>query len=263
MRVVQQPWIDAPVDALVLSANNHLWLRNASGTQPHCTADDPDLHDEIMASVPAGGLRPGEGLVTRGPGQAVIHAVTVSYHKNAGGPVAGTSSVAAACEYALDAAAKHGFRSLAFSPMALRAHATGLIPTGIAPVWLPAVQAGVIVSFLGTGRAPELERIDFCIDKGIPPALHASRAALRSTGVLMNQRDPEQKSKDGRKDHATGSTRSRPDRCGHWRVRARAGQRGPIPGLSTQPRLRRRQRLGWPSYCRRAAPMPADAQRQI
>ncbi len=31
IRVVQQPWIDAPVDALVLSANNHLWLRNASG----------------------------------------------------------------------------------------------------------------------------------------------------------------------------------------------------------------------------------------
>jgi hypothetical protein len=46
--------------------------------------------------------------------------------------------------------------------MALRGHATDLVPTGIAPVWFPAVQAGVIVSFLATGRASELERIDFC-----------------------------------------------------------------------------------------------------
>lgn len=185
IRVVQQPWIDAPVDALVLSANNHLWLRNASGNAAALHRRCPDLHDEVMASVPAGGLRPGEGLVTRGPGPAVIHAVTVSYYQNRDGPVAGTSSVAAACEYALDAAAKHGFRSLAFSPMALRGHATGLVPTGIAPVWLPAVQAGVIVSFLATGRAPELERIDFCIDKGIPPALQSSIAAAFTDTVQV------------------------------------------------------------------------------
>lgn len=67
-----------------------------------------------------------------------------------------TSSVAAACEYALDAAVKHGFKSLAFSPMALRGHAGGLVPAGIAPVWLPAVQAGVIACVIpchwsGTG----------------------------------------------------------------------------------------------------------------
>jgi O-acetyl-ADP-ribose deacetylase (regulator of RNase III) len=185
IRVVQQPWIDAPVDALVLSANNHLWLRNASGNAAALHRRCPDLHDEVKASVPAGGLRPGEGLVTRGPGPAVIHAVTVSYHPNGDGPVAGTSSVAAACEYALDAAAKHGFRSLAFSPMALRGHATGLVPTEIAPVWLPAVQAGVIVSFLATGRAPELERIDFCIDKGIPPALQSSIAAAFTDTVQV------------------------------------------------------------------------------
>jgi hypothetical protein len=37
---VQQPWIDAPVDALVLSANNHLWLRNASG---NAAASAPQL----------------------------------------------------------------------------------------------------------------------------------------------------------------------------------------------------------------------------
>lgn len=66
IRVVQQPWIDAPVDALVLSANNHLWLRNASGNAAALHRRCPDLHDEVMASVPAGGLRPGEGLVTRG-----------------------------------------------------------------------------------------------------------------------------------------------------------------------------------------------------
>ena len=93
----------------MLSANNHLWLRNASGNAAALHRRCPDLHDEVMASVPAGGLRPGEGLVTRGPGRAVIHAVTVSYYRNRDGPVAGTSSVAAACEYALDAAAKHGF----------------------------------------------------------------------------------------------------------------------------------------------------------
>jgi|tagenome__1003787_1003787.scaffolds.fasta_scaffold20834058_3 O-acetyl-ADP-ribose deacetylase (regulator of RNase III) len=175
--VVQQPWIDAPVDALVLSANNHLWLRNASGNAAALHGRCPDLHDEIMPLVPAGGLRPGEGLVTRGPGRAVIHAVTVSYNPNGHGPVAGTSSVSAACEYALDAAATHGFRSLAFSPMALRGHATGLVPKGIAPRWLPVVQAGVITSFLATGRAPELRRIEFCIDKGIPPELRSSIAA--------------------------------------------------------------------------------------
>ena len=184
IRVVQQPWIDAPVDALVLSANNHLWLRNASGNAAALHHRCPDLHDEVMASVPAGGLRPGEGLVTRGPGRAVIHAVTVSYYKNRDGPVAGTSSVAAACEYALDAA-KHGFRSLAFSPMAVRGHATGLVPTEIAPVWFPAVQAGVIVSFLATGQAPELERIDFCIDKGIPPAIQSSIAAAFTDTVQV------------------------------------------------------------------------------
>lgn len=121
IRVVQQQWIDAPVDALVLSANNHLWLRNATGNAAAVHRSCPDLHDEVMASVPAGGFRPGEGLVTRGPGRAVIHAVTVSYYSNRKGPVASTSSVAAACEYALDAAVTHGFRSLAFSPMALRA----------------------------------------------------------------------------------------------------------------------------------------------
>jgi O-acetyl-ADP-ribose deacetylase (regulator of RNase III) len=177
IRVVQQPWIDAPVDALVLSANNHLWLRNATGNAAAVHRRCPDLHDEVMASVPPGGFRPGEGLVTQGPGRAVIHAVTVSYNPDGDGPVAGTSSVAAACEFALDAAAKHGFRSLAFSPMALRGHAKGLVPTEIAPVWLPTVQAGVIVSFLATSRAPELERIDFCIDEGIPPALQSSIAA--------------------------------------------------------------------------------------
>ena len=68
--VVQQPRIDAPVDALVLSANNHLWLRNASGNAAAMHRRWPGLHDEVMASIPAGGLRPGEGLVTRGPGRA-------------------------------------------------------------------------------------------------------------------------------------------------------------------------------------------------
>lgn len=132
IRVVHQQWIDAPVDALVLSANNHLWLRNATGNAAALHQRCPDLHDEIQALVPPGGFGPGGGLVTRG---------------------------------------------LAFSPMALRGHASGLVPNGIAPVWLPAVQAGVIASFLATGRAPELERVDFCVDKGIPPALQSSIAA--------------------------------------------------------------------------------------
>jgi hypothetical protein len=69
--------------------------------------------------------------------------------------------------------------------MALRGHATGLVPTRIAPVWLPAVQAGVMVSFLATGRAPELERIDFCIDKGTPPALQSSIAAAFTDTVQV------------------------------------------------------------------------------
>lgn len=155
----------------VLSANNNLWLRNATGNAAELHHKCPDLHDEVMASVPAGGFRPGEGLVTRGPGRAVIHAVTVSYHSNRNGPVARTSSVAAACEYALDAAVKYGFRSLAFSPMALRGHAKDFVSTEIAPEWFPKVQAGVIASFLNTGRAPQLKRIDFCIDDGIPPGL--------------------------------------------------------------------------------------------
>jgi O-acetyl-ADP-ribose deacetylase (regulator of RNase III) len=185
LRVVQQSWIDAPVEALVLSANNHLWLRNASGNAAALHRRCPELHDEVMASVPAGGLRPGEGLVTWGPGRAVIHAVTVSYDPNGTGPVAGTSSVAAACEYALDAAAEHRFKSLAFSPMALRGHATRLVATRIAPVWLPVVQAGVIASFLATGRAPDLERIDFCIDTGIPPALQSSIAAAFTDTVQV------------------------------------------------------------------------------
>lgn len=177
IRVLQQPWIDAPVDALVLSANNHLWLRNATGNAAAVHRRCPDLHDEVMASVPAGGFRPGEGLVTRGPGRAVIHAVAVSYYSDRNGPLASTSSVAAACEYALDAAVKCGFRSLAFSPMALRGHAKDFVPTEIAPEWFPKVQAGVIASFLSTGRAPQLERIDFCIDSGIPPGLQSAITA--------------------------------------------------------------------------------------
>jgi hypothetical protein len=120
----------------------------------------------------------------------VIHAVTVSYNPNGDGPAAGTSSVAAACEYALAAAAKHGFRSLAFSPMALRGHAKGLVPTAIAPVWLPAVQAGVMVSFLAAGRAPGLEQIDFCIDKGIPPNVQSSIATAFTDTVRVLARAP-------------------------------------------------------------------------
>jgi hypothetical protein len=54
IRVVQQAWIDAPVDALVLSANNHLWLRNASGNAAALHLRCLDLHEEVMASVPAG-----------------------------------------------------------------------------------------------------------------------------------------------------------------------------------------------------------------
>jgi hypothetical protein len=69
--------------------------------------------------------------------------------------------------------------------MALRGHAAGLVPAGIAPVWLPAVQAGVFVSFLATGRALLLERIDFCIDKGIPPALQSSITAAFTNAVQV------------------------------------------------------------------------------
>lgn len=191
IRVLQQPWIDAPVDALVLSANNHLWLRNATGNAAALHRRCPDLHDEVMASVPAGGFRPGEGLVTRGPGRAVIHAVTVSYYSNRKGPVASTSSVAAACEYALDAAVTHAFRSLAFSPMALRGHAKDFVTPEIAQEWFPTVQAGVIASFLATGRAPELERIDFCIDSGIPRGLQSTiTAAFADTIEALTRVSP-------------------------------------------------------------------------
>jgi hypothetical protein len=48
LRVVEQTWIDAPVDALVLSANNHLWLRNASGNAAALHRRCPDLHDLVM-----------------------------------------------------------------------------------------------------------------------------------------------------------------------------------------------------------------------
>ncbi|MCV6962549.1 hypothetical protein H7J50_01770 [Mycobacterium intermedium] len=44
------------MDALVRSANNHLWLRNATENAADLHRACPDLHDEIMASVSAGGF---------------------------------------------------------------------------------------------------------------------------------------------------------------------------------------------------------------
>jgi hypothetical protein len=47
----------------------------------------------------------------------------------------------------------------------------------------------VIVLFLATGRAPELVRIDFCIDKGIPSALQSTIAAAFTDTIQALARD--------------------------------------------------------------------------
>lgn len=47
------------------------------------------------------------------------------------------------------------------------------------------MQAGVIATFLNTGRAPKLERIDFCIDSGIPPGLQSSIAGAFTDTVQV------------------------------------------------------------------------------
>ena len=66
MVVAEIDWIDAPAEALVLSANNHLALESATGNAGSLHTRCPDLHDQIRASVELP-MRPGMGTVTGGP----------------------------------------------------------------------------------------------------------------------------------------------------------------------------------------------------
>lgn len=159
---VQVNWIDAAVDALVLSANNFLGLASATGSAGVLHERLPHLHDELRRN-PDLPLRPGQGAVTAGPtGNAVIHAVTVEYGVNGRGALASTSSVAAACEYSLAQASVHGYRSLAFAPMCTRGHADKWMRRGGAEIWLPAVQGGVIGAWLAMGEV-EVSEVLLCV----------------------------------------------------------------------------------------------------
>ena len=163
MVVAEIDWIDAPAEALVLSANNHLALESATGNAGSLHTRCPDLHDQIRASVELP-MRPGMGTVTGGPNRNhVIHAVTVEYARSGTSPGASTSSVAAACEFALSTAISSGYRSLAFSPMCTRGHARPWMQRTHAEMWMPTVQAGVIGARLGRGRCAALETVLHCL----------------------------------------------------------------------------------------------------
>ena len=68
--VTMTPWTEVSAAALVLSANNHMVLREATGHAGWLGIQCPGMHDEIPQELtrietrPGRGLPPGEGLST-------------------------------------------------------------------------------------------------------------------------------------------------------------------------------------------------------
>jgi O-acetyl-ADP-ribose deacetylase (regulator of RNase III) len=156
LTVTATAWQETPVEALVLSANNQLSLRPATGHAGWLGAQCSHLHDECQRLVrsrehqPWRGIPPGEGMVTEnGPaGKMIIHAVSVDYgghfRPGEGRCYAGIDTVAAATVFALKTAIWHQVHSVAFAPMCTRGHADACLPDWMATEVLPRVQAEII-----------------------------------------------------------------------------------------------------------------------
>jgi O-acetyl-ADP-ribose deacetylase (regulator of RNase III) len=152
--VTMTPWTKVNAEALVLSANNHLVLNEATGHADWLDIQCPKMHDEIQKELKkketksGWGLLPGDGLITfDGPNnRAIIHAVSVDYKQSDSqhGPYAGIDTVAAATLFALEKAEENKFKSIAFYPMCTRGHANATLPRRMAKEVLPKVLAQTI-----------------------------------------------------------------------------------------------------------------------
>lgn len=165
-------WRDAAVDALVLSTNNQMVLRGATGSAGWINEQCPLLNDLLKRmvaqkeSIPGRGLLPGNGLMTRnGPGgRTVIHAVTVDYDNPhmQGRPYAGIDTVAAATSFAVQTALELGVESIAIHPMCTQGQADACLPSWMATELHPQVQAQVIWGRIAIASAPRLKQVLFC-----------------------------------------------------------------------------------------------------
>jgi O-acetyl-ADP-ribose deacetylase (regulator of RNase III) len=174
LTVTPMPWHEIPTEALVLSANNQLSLRPATGHAGWLGEHCPHLHDECRRLVrlkeqqPWRGVPPGDGLVTEnGPGgRIIIHAVSVDYGGHfwpKGGKChAGIDTVAAATVFALRTAIWLDIRSVAFAPMCTRGHAKTCLPDWMSIEVLPRVQAEIIFGLIAAHTASiSLKRVVF------------------------------------------------------------------------------------------------------
>ena len=147
------PWYDLPVDALVLSANNQLILKGASGLAKWLAETCPGMHDVVQHELrkvepkEGRGLTFGSGLtIGNGPhGKSVIHAVTVDYdHIGVSNRYASVASVTAATEFAL---------------MCTRGHAEEFLPNEMAKQQLPLIQLQTIFGMLAVSGNNCPERV--------------------------------------------------------------------------------------------------------
>lgn len=163
---------DVPVEAIVLSANNRLILRGATGMAGWLNTTCPALHNEcqrqrsIQEFTKGRGILPGSGIITDGPDhKKIIHAVSVDYDRpgSEGQPYAGIDTVAAATAYSIQEALNAGIHSMAIAPMCTRGHADQYLPRNLAETLLPIVQIQVIVGKILTFAPGEnIRQIYFC-----------------------------------------------------------------------------------------------------
>ena len=168
--------MDLPVEAVVLSANNRLILRGATGMAGWLGKECPSLHDECQRlrrsnEIQAGrGILPGAGIITDGPDhKKIIHAVSVDYDHpgNLNKPYANIGTVAAATLYSIEASLDSNFSTIAISPMCTRGHANRYLPKIMAEQLLPVIQIQVIFGRIMTfSHAETIRQIYFCFSGG-------------------------------------------------------------------------------------------------
>ena len=168
--------MDLPVDAVVLSANNRLVLRGATGLAGWLGKKCPSLHDECQRKrrsnkIQAGrGILPGAGIITDRPDhKKIIHAVSVDYDHpgNLNKPYANIDTVAAATLYSIEASLDSNFSTIAISPMCTRGHANKYLPKIMSEQLLPVIQIQVIFGRIMTfSPAEAIKQIYFCFSGG-------------------------------------------------------------------------------------------------
>lgn len=181
LTVTTTPWSQASVDALVLSANNRLILKGASGNAGWVYKQRPDLHDTCQRfrvakeETPNRGIPPGSGMITDGPDHRwIIHAVSVDYDHPLfpSKPYAGIDTVSSATTFALEMATRYNIESMAFAPMCTRGHARFTMPTQLAARLFPQVQAQVIMgAVLAHPHLTALREVIFCTNDAIDDPL--------------------------------------------------------------------------------------------